>query len=103
MRTDKDQWMEDVFHSMKGSQKARPSSDLFAKIERSIAESQNDNVISMHRFRFVAAAASLVLLVNVSALLLYFSQNQINNQASIENQESNNSYRESLISTFQIY
>lgn len=61
---------EEIYQSMKGSQRAKPSPELFAKIENPIAASK-DMVIPPQQWRYAAAAAVLNLFMNVSALLYY--------------------------------
>jgi hypothetical protein len=98
MNDEREKWMEDVFQSMKGSRRATPGPELFAKIEGQI-EASNGKIIPMPQWRYAAAAAALVLVVNVTALV-YYNQN-----AGITQEEVAvaSVYSESLISNYQIY
>lgn len=98
MNDEKEKWMEEVFHSMKGSQRAKPSPELFARIEDQIAASKG-KIIPLHQWRYAAAAAALVLFINVTALLYY---NQYAGAANVE-VAAVDAYSESLISNYQIY
>lgn len=93
-----EKWAEEVFESMKGSQRAKPRPELFANIENQIAAS-NLKVISLQQWRVAVAVAAVVLLVNVSAVLFY---NQ-NGGATYEDVAVAAPYNQSLISNYQIY
>ena len=96
MNEEKEQWMEDVFQSMKGSRRAQPRPALLAKIERQIDAAK---MIPLQKWRYAVAAAALLLFVNVAALLIY---NQNSGEARSEVAAAD-AYSESLISSFQIY
>lgn len=98
MNDEKEKWTEEVFQSMKGSQKARPRPELFAKIEDKIAASKNKE-IPLHQWRYAVAAAVIILLLNTTALLYYNQHNEL----SYENAVVADAYTESLISNYQIY
>lgn len=98
MSDEQEKWMEEVFHSMKGSQRAKPEPVLFTRIEDQITASKH-TVISLRQWRYAVAAAAMVLLVNAAALLYY-------NQYTPVSQEEVlllDVYGESLISNYQIY
>lgn len=98
MKNEKEEWIENVFQSMKGSQRAKPSSNLLARIEEKIASSST-KVIPLTQWRYAVAAAVLVLLINTSALFYYGSQNEVPyNEAPIAG-----AYSQPLINTYQIY
>lgn len=98
MNDDKEKWMEEVFQSMKGSRRAKPRPELFAKIEGQIAVSKG-KVIPLRQWKYAAAVAALVLFVNVKALL-YSNQNDevFNDDAVVADV-----YNQPLISSYQIY
>lgn len=101
MNHDKDKWMEEVFDSMKSSQRATPSPDLFAKIEEQI-ETSSGKVISINQWKYAVAAAVLILLINASALI-YYNQQDGKYQDTYEDLAVADNYDQSLISSFQIY
>lgn len=94
MNENKEQWMEGVFSSMKGSQRMQPSADLFTRIENEISKSK---VIPLFQWKYAAAAAAIVIFANITSVL-YYTQNieTIDNSVSLM-------YDQSLISTYQIY
>lgn len=98
MDRDKDKWMENIFHSMKGSQRVKPQSSLFMEIESQIASSKI-KVAPRLPLRYVAIAATLILIINTSALLIYTQQNQKLQMHSTLQDSDNNT----LITSFQIY
>lgn len=75
MDKDQDKWPENIFNSMKGSQRPKPQSELFAKIESQIASSER-KVLQLLPFKYVAAAAILICILNTSALLVYTHRNK---------------------------
>ena len=98
MSNEKDNWMEDVFQSMKGSQKAKPDTAVFAKIEARIDGSKS-TVIPLRQRGYAVAASLLILVLN--ALALYdFTQGQGLPEEEMVNVEA---AAPSLISNFQIY
>jgi len=98
MNDEEEKWMEEVFQSMKGSERAVPRLDLFAKIEEEIAAS-NTKVVPIRQLRYAAAVAAILLFVNGIALINY---NQ-NSQTSYGDTMVSDDYSQSLISTYQIY
>lgn len=98
MNDEKEKWMETVFQSMKGSQRAKPRPDLFAKIQSRIGV-VDAKIVPLRQWRYAAAAAVLLLLMNTS-VLVYFSQ-QI--QVNYEDIAVVDTYNQSLISSYQIY
>lgn len=95
MNDEKEKWMEDVFQSMKGSQRAKPRPELFIKIQNRIGVG-DAKIVPLRQWRYAAAVAVLMLVVNTKALV-YFNQKQ---QVSYEDVDT---YNQSLISTYQIY
>ncbi len=98
MNDEKEKWMEEVFQSMKGSQRAKPGPELFAKIEDQISFPKA-KVVSMAQWRYAAAAAVLVLFLNTTTLLHYKQLDKV----SYENTAVADSYGQALITTYQIY
>lgn len=98
MDNEKEKWIADVFESMKGNQRAKPAPELFAKIESEI-NSSTAKVIPIRQWRYAAAAAALVLFVNVSALFYY----QQNSGLAYEDVAVGDTYNQPLISDYQIY
>lgn len=98
MAEDKDNWIEEVFLSMKGSERARPSHDLLAKIQ-SRMEGRDNKVVTLYQWKFTAAAAVLLVFMNTMALI-YFSQEQLGNYSDVVSESAQN---QSIISTYQIY
>ena len=98
MNDEKQEWMENVFQSMKGSQRAKPENELLAKIQKRIGGLET-RVVSMRQVKYVAAAAVLILLMNTTTLVYFNQQKQMDEEEiAIET-----NYGESLISSFQIY
>ena len=98
MAEDKDNWIEEVFLSMKGSERARPGHDLLVKIQSRI-EGRDHKVVTLHQWKFTAAAAVLLVFMNTMALV-YFSQEQLDNYSDVLSESAQN---HSIISTYQIY
>lgn len=95
MNDDKEKWMEDVFQSMKGSQRAKPQSDVFVKIQNRIGVG-DAKIVTLRQWRYAAAVAVLMLVVNTTALV-YF------NQLNYEDVTVVDTYNQALISSYQIY
>ena len=87
-----------ILQSMEGSKKASPRIDLFKEIEDRISnEDQKDYKII--EWRFYAAAAVVVLLMNTIVLTTYSNSN-----ATIGKEfASMDDYDDTFLSTFQIY
>jgi len=91
MQNDLNQRIEDILESTKGSKRAKPSEDLLQQIEQRIGV--DGMIIPIGRLRLVAAAAALLLLVNILAVNTYL-QSEVK-----ENKQPNIS----LISDFKLY
>jgi len=63
MNQNKKDKISDILNSMKGSQRAKPSGDLFAKIEHEISGTDTF-IIPLRQLKWVAAAAILLLIIN---------------------------------------
>ena len=94
MQKDDDKWMEDIFHSMKGSKRARPRKGLFDQIERGLNQ-QETKIKKLIPWRNVAAAAILLLCLNSIALIqARHADPPINSSSQVET---------ALISSYKIY
>ena len=98
MNKKKQQWMEDVFQSMKGSQRATPNPELFTKIDKRLALIKAD-IMPRRQWRYAVAAAIFIVSLN-SAALIYYVRNQ---QPKYENVTLADAYQKPLISSYQIY
>ena len=98
MKDDKEKWIEDVFDSMKGSQRAKPSTELLAKIEQQIGVTES-KIIPIYSFRMVAAAAILLLVLNVFAVRQFMESNTVATEELLVEETSGLS----LISNYNIY
>ena len=98
MNDEKEKWMEDVFQSMKSSQRAKPRPDLFVKIQDRIGVG-DAKIVPLRQWRYATAAAVLLLLINTVVLIYSSQQNQVN----YEDVTVVNTYNQSLISSYQIY
>jgi len=96
-KEDNESRFDDIFESMKGSRRAKPSSDLFAKIEAQI-DNPEAKVIPMTFRRLAAAAAVLLLLMN-GLVLQQFAQNE----SFAGDQVTSKNADQSLISNYKIY
>lgn len=96
-KNDKEKWIDDVFGSIKGSERARPKSDLFGKILNEI-ETPNTRIIPLFQLRVIAAAAVVLLILNIAVLRQSIQNSYSNTEVWItENTE------ESVISNYNIY
>lgn len=83
--------------SLEGSERARPDTALFDKINDEIAVSES-KVIPINRLRLVAAAAAVLLLVNVSVVSGYLQEDIAGNQELVAD---DNPY--SILSDYKVY
>ena len=98
MNEDKEEWIEGVFDSLKGSERAVPKAELFAKIKQEITSSEA-KVVSIRQWRMTAAAAILLLLTN-TYIIQQFSQN---NLPTAQEKLSEDGYQSTLLSNYEIY
>lgn len=98
MNDEKEKWIEDVFQSMKGSQRAKPSPELFANIQNRIAPAEA-KLVPIYQWKSAVAAAAMILFVNITVLFYYHQQEGL----SYEDTSVADAYHEALISTYQIY
>ncbi len=88
--------VEEVFNSMKGSQRAKPNRDLLARIERNLYTAK-DRIIPLNQLRYLAAAAMVLLCLNTIAIY------QINQSVESNITQSNVTSNSILISNYKIY
>ena len=98
MNDDKEKWMEDVFQSMKYSQRAKPRPDLFVKIQNQIGVG-GAKIVPLRQWRHAVAVAVILLVVNATVMVYFNQQHQVN----YEDIANRNIYNQTLISTYQIY
>ena len=96
MDREKEQWIDEVFDSLKGHEKAMPPTHLLTKIEQNL-HSPEAMIIPVGKYRIAVAAAAMLLLVNVLSLY-QFSRNATTSD--LEWREAN---AESLISDYKLY
>lgn len=98
MKKNKTKWIEDVFLSMQGSQRAKPNPELFAKIESQINNSLA-KTSSMISWRYAAAAVIIILFINI------FAVSQINRQnlETTSFNQNNPALETRLISNYKLY
>ena len=99
MNDEKEKWIEDVFQSMKGSQRAKPRRELLANIENRIRFSEA-KIVTIRQSRYGVAAAVLILVLNLFALHQFTQNNELrDNEMFVSTQNIN----ESIISNYKIY
>lgn len=67
MKEAKEQWIEAVINSMEGADRAKAPNGLFSKISAE-AISQIQSSIPIRKLRWIAAAAAVLLVLNVFAI-----------------------------------
>ena len=97
-KTDKEKWIKDVFDSLKGSHRAKPGPQLFAKIEHQIY-SPETKIIPMRQWSYAVAAAVLILAINIFALRQYAQNKESNIRELVASDDSG----QPLISNYKIY
>lgn len=97
MKNEKEKWIEEVFDSATGSRRAKPSEDLFAKIERQI-DIPNAKIIPLGQWRVAVAAAVVILILNIFAIS-QFNKGYESSTSELANDPSS----ESLISNYKLY
>ena len=98
MKDEKDKWIEDVMGSMKGSQRAQPNPELFAKVEQGI-DAPETRIIPMRQWSYTVAAAILLLVLNTVALR-QFTQSDYSNTVEMVVTKNDS---QALISNYRIY
>ena len=76
MEKDSNKKVDKILKSTVGMRRAKPSTDLLAKIEHQI-DGQEAMMIPIRRLRWAAAAAVLLLLVNGLAINTYLNQKDV--------------------------
>lgn len=95
---DTDKWIEEVFNSMRNSQRAKPSPNLFDKIEAQIYGSEA-KIIYLKQWKKYAAVACLLIYINIAAIL-YYNYN-LSDDTPIQSMAESN--EEPLLLSYQIY
>lgn len=95
MQKDINKRIDKILNSTQGSQRAKPKTDLLANIERQIYEVEV-SIIPMSRIRLVAAAAAVMLLLNISILNNYLQNSRDMGLVEME-------HATSLVTDFKLY
>ena len=98
MEKEKNKWIEEVFESTKGMQRARPNPALFSKIRKDIY-GEKAKVIQLPQLGRAIAAAVLILILNVFVVIEYTKADQIAETATAIDQPSN----QSILSNYNLY
>jgi len=77
MNKDNEKWIEAIFQSMKSSESAKPSAELFNKIEVEISAA-NVQIIPIYKWKRFVAVAAMLLLLN-GAALIYYNNKEVSN------------------------
>lgn len=67
MEYENEKWLNDVLTSMKGSARAVPPTDLYARIEGRIGQ-KHARIIPLRQLRLAGVAACFLILVNAFAI-----------------------------------
>jgi len=86
-----DKRIHNILESTKGSQRAKPKTDLFAKVEQQIY-GQGATIIPIRQLKLVVAAAVLLLLINGLAITTFLNQDTKQSE-----------YAEPLIMDYKLY
>lgn len=68
MKEDREKWITDVFNSLAKSKRAKPSEDLFGRLEQQLFTPPDAKILPISQWRIAAAATVLLLFLNVFAL-----------------------------------
>jgi len=98
MKSKEEQWIENTFESVHKLKPATPSEALFGKIKASL-DVPDAQVISLNQIRAVAAAAILLLILNVYSLNYYNKSNALGK----EGQSIENHYSNSFANNYKLY
>ena len=98
MNNEKEEWIEDIFYSMKDSERAKPDEALFSRIEDKIS-GLSAKVIPMHRLKYIAAASVFLFVFN-AYVLFQSEKDDFAEKGEISTAEASNA---SLISNYNIY
>lgn len=93
---EKDKWIDDVLVSINNLERAKPSANLFARIENEL-DNDSVEVIPIYKIRFAAVAAAILLMFNVFSIYNYVLTSETTSiDLSVENNQE-------LISNYNIY
>lgn len=98
MEPDKEQWIEGVFSSLEGAERAKPSANVWERVEAGIGENEPIRFNSWQR-RIAVAAAVVLLAANVFALNSW----RISRSGDSEMQANAETYDQSLIAGYNLY
>ncbi len=96
MSTEKEQWMDEVFNSLEGMQRAQPDEKLFENIEKHLFAPET-KVIPLYWIRTAVAAAVVVLSINLYGVYEYTQRSS----SQVEQSNTDSSYP--LISSYNLY
>jgi len=91
----KEKWAEEVLHSLDGLKRAEPADDLFDKITTKIQEKKQAVIIPVKRLRWLAAAACLVIGLNIYVFSIGMQSSQKGNTSESQSIE--------LLTDFSLY
>lgn len=97
MNKNESDYIEDIIHSMEGSERAKPDPRLLEKIHEQIHDKHT--VIQLSQLRKYAAAAIFILALNAS-ILIFLNQKSENETEVVR---LNSLQQEALINSFQLY
>ncbi len=98
MEKDRQEWIDGVLNSVKGSRRAKPRADLFAQIESNL-DAPEVRIIPINQWRISVAAAVLLLVLNVFVLQQYTQNQSINTSEFVTGDSS----EQNLVSNYNIY
>ncbi|PWJ55924.1 hypothetical protein CLV98_11218 [Dyadobacter jejuensis] len=99
MKTDPNKKMMDLFDSMRNSQRAEPRPQLKEEIRQKIMMLTDETVIPISQWRYMAAAAAVLLVLNLSVFVTSLRSN-----AADQGVLNSDSYAEqSLVSNYKLY
>lgn len=91
----KEKWAEEILQSLEGIERATPSDDLFAKINQQLVKQDRSNVIPFHQLKWFAAAACLLISINIVAFSTKGNEVETNEQSTL--------YENQLITDYSLY
>lgn len=90
-------WENRVLESMKGSQRAKPSADLFSKITSNLNKEQSESARTIP-IRYLGIAACFLLVLNSAAIIQHINSNKYDSDMSNLYTDSS-----SIFSDYNIY
>lgn len=97
MSKNESDYIEDIIHSMEGSERAKPDPGLMERIHEQIYDKHS--VIQLSQLRKYAAAAIFILALNASILI--FLNQKAENESEVA--RVNTPHQDGLINSFQLY